>query len=129
MQPCNPPLSNKISESVVALQYADDMAVIAKGNIDTLISFKLILRLFTSVYGLEVNYAKSTFIPLNVPNADMGWIRAVMGCSQTSFPMTYLGMPLTLKRPTKQQFLPLVEKIEKRLEGWQMRGCSQGGGE
>ncbi|XP_078178924.1 uncharacterized protein LOC144573109 [Carex rostrata] len=113
------PLSNRIGDSIVALQYADDTAIIAKGDIDTLISFKLILRLFTSVSGLEVNYAKSTFVPLNIPEADMGWIRAVMGCSQTDFPVTYLGMPLTLKRPSKQQFLPLIEKIEKRLASWQ----------
>lgn len=35
------PLSNKVSESVVVLQYADDTAIITKGNIDTLISIPI----------------------------------------------------------------------------------------
>lgn len=114
----NSPLSRKIKDSVVALQYADDTAVIANAELDTLISFKIILRLFASVSGLQVNFAKSTFIPLNVPQVDLEWLSAVVGFSRTVFPVTYLGMPLTLKRPTKQHFLPLVEKIEKRLAGW-----------
>lgn len=50
-----------------------------------------------------------------------------MGCKQTTFPIQYLGMPLTLKRPSKQLFLPLVEKIERRLSGWQSRLLSRGG--
>lgn len=121
------PLSNKIDEPVVALQYADDTAVIARADIDTLVTFKLVLRLFTAISGLKVNYSKSIFIPLNVSAIDQPGIRAVMGCKQTTFPVTYLGMPLTLKRPNRQLFVPLIERIEKRLTGWQSKMLSRGG--
>ncbi|XP_078159556.1 uncharacterized protein LOC144555187 [Carex rostrata] len=50
-----------------------------------------------------------------------------MGCKETSFPVTYLGMPLTLKRPNKQLFVPLAERVEKRLQGWQSKMLSRGG--
>lgn len=114
-------LSNKIGDAIVALQYADDTAVIANADISSLISFKIMLRLFTSVSGLEVNFSKSTFIPINVSSANLDWVKAIMGCSQTTFPITYLGMPLTIKKPTKELFLPLVEKLERRLQGWQSK--------
>lgn len=90
-------LSNKINQAVVAMQYADDTAVIVRADLDTLISFKLILRSFAAMSRLQVNYDKSSFILLNISFVDLPWIQAVMGCKQTSFLVTYLGMPLTLK--------------------------------
>lgn len=123
----NLPLSNKINDAVVVLQYADDTAVIARADRDSIISFKLVLRLFTVISGLQINYQKSIFVPINITSTDLHWIREIIGCKQTTFPVQYLGMPLTLKRPTKQLFLPLVEKIERRLAGWQCKLLSRGG--
>ena len=67
------PLSRKIENSILAFQYADDTAVIANANVTSLIAFKIILRLFTKAFGLHINYAKSTFIPLNIPQQDLHW--------------------------------------------------------
>lgn len=112
-------ISNKISDSIVALQYADDTAIIARADPSTIVSFKLILRLFSAISGLEVNFTKSTFIPINVPNEDLLWLNQVLGFARTDFPVVYLGMPLTIKKPTRDLFIPLIEKIERRLEGKQ----------
>lgn len=60
------PLTQKVEESIIALQYADDTAVVARADISTLITFKLVLRLFSAVSGLQVNYSKSSFIPINI---------------------------------------------------------------
>lgn len=105
------PLSNRISKSMVALQYADDTALVVKADISTLITFKLIVRLFTSISGLEVNFSKSTFIPLNISAQDLPLTGAVVGFSRTDFPIMYLGMPLTLKRPTRELYTPIIERI------------------
>lgn len=121
------PLSNKLQDSMVALQYADDTAIIANGDITSLVTFKLILRIFSAISGLQVNYSKSTFVPLGIDGNDLHWVQAVMGCSRSDFPITYLGMPLTVKKPTKQLFIPLIEKVEGRLQGWQSRLLSRGG--
>lgn len=120
-------LSAKLTVPIVAFQYADDTAVVACSDISTLITFKLILRLFTSISGLQVNYSKSTYIPINISQEDLPWIHMVIGFSKTNFPVTYLGMPLTIKRPGKALYLPLVEKIERRLDGWQSKLLSRGG--
>lgn len=36
-------------------------------------------------------------------------------------------MPLTLQRPTRDMFLPLLQKIENRLAGWRGKLISRGG--
>lgn len=107
------PLTQKLQESIIAHQYVDDTVIIARADKTYLISLKVILRLFSSISGLQINYNKSIFIPINVPEIDLDWVRAIIGCKQSDFPTTYLGMPLTIRMPTKELFFPLVERIEK----------------
>lgn len=109
-------ISRKIRDSIIAFQYADDTAVIAKADLTSLISLKLIIRLFASISGLKVNFEKSIFVPLNVGQADMPWVQAVIGCTRSDFPVQYLGLPLTLKSPTRNLFMPLIEKFEKKIK-------------
>lgn len=68
------PLTTRMNNPIVALQYTDDIAIVARADASTLVTFKLILRLFTSISGLQVNFAKSTYIPINVEEVDKDWI-------------------------------------------------------
>lgn len=120
-------LTAKMREPIVVMQYADDTALIAKADISTLISLKLVIRLFTLVSGLKVNFTKSSFVPLNIAQPDVVWIQSVLGCSCTEFPVTYLGMPLTIKRPTRELFIPLIDKVERKLGGWKGKLLSRAG--
>lgn len=121
------PLSTRLHDSLMAIQYADDTAILASAEISTLITFKLMVRLFSKISGLQINFNKSCFIPINVPTHELEWIKAVMGCPQTEFPVLYLGMPLSIKRPSKAHFIPLIERVEQRLQGWQSKLLSRGG--
>lgn len=121
------PLSRKISDAIVAYQYADDTAVIARADATTLITFKLILRLFSSVSGLQVNYNKSSFIPINIGQNELSETRAIMCFPQTDFPIQYLGMPLSIKRPTRDMYRQLIERVQSRLDTWQTKLISKGG--
>lgn len=106
-------ITRKIRKSILAFQYADDMVVIAPTDIQSLISLKLIIMLFASISGLKVNYAKSTFIPLNVQETDIPWVQAVLGCSRSNFSFPYLGLPLSMVKPNK---VPAFnKKNEKKL--------------
>lgn len=51
----------------------------------------------------------------------------MLSCSRSNFPVTYLGLPLSVVKPNKDQFMPLVEKIEKKLGGWKGKFISKGG--
>lgn len=52
---------------------------------------------------------------------------ALLGCSITTLPITYLGLPLNITKPKKQDYMPLIEKVEKRMQGWKGRLISRGG--
>lgn len=120
-------ISRKIRDSILAFQYADDTAVITKADLTSLVSLKLIIRLFASISGLKVNFGKSIFVPLNVSQEDMPWVQAVIGCTRSDFPVQYLGVPLTTKSPTRALFMPLIEKVERKLSGWKGKLISKGG--
>lgn len=76
---------------------------------------------------MAINYDKSTWIPINIATEYLPVITAVLGCSISKFPIIYLGLPLTLKKPNKDLFLPLIEKIESKLAGWKSKLISRGG--
>lgn len=84
------------------------------------------LRLFAKMSGLEINYQKSTFVPLNMSTHNIQKAGAILGCTQTELPVTYLGMPLTIKRPDRSLFIPLIEKMEKKLQRWKGKMISRG---
>lgn len=65
------PLSTKYSQSIIALQYVDDTAIIANADLDTLVMLKIILRCFSSISGLRINYDKSSFIPFNLDRGEI----------------------------------------------------------
>jgi hypothetical protein len=65
------PISMKVHESVMGLQYADDTVIVANADVTTLVSVCLILCLFTKVSDLNINLTKSCFIPFNVQEDDI----------------------------------------------------------
>lgn len=110
-------LSKKCPKSIIALQYADDTAIIASAGLETLVTLKLTLRCFAQISGLKINYGKSSYVPFNLDRAEKLRAKVVLMFKQESLPIDYLGMPLSVTRPTKKSFLPLIERLEKRMEG------------
>lgn len=67
--------------------------------------------------GLHVNYHKSFMVPINVETFNLQYLANTFGCLTKSMPFTYLGLPLSIHKPTTQDFAPLLQKIESRLIG------------
>jgi hypothetical protein len=38
-----------------------------------------------------------------------------------------LGLPLTIKKPSREVYYPLVERVEDKLDGWKGKLISKGG--
>lgn len=93
------PLSVRYSEAILALQYTNDTVIIANGHQETLISLKLILRIFAKCSSLRINFSKSSFIPFNLEPIHVTNAKVILGFTQTTLPVTYLRMPLTIKTP------------------------------
>ena len=76
--------------------YADDAAVFMapiKKDIDI---FSAILRGFGEVTGLCTNFHKSSVVPIRCNNLNLGHILQSMPATMASFPLRYLGLPLSV---------------------------------
>jgi hypothetical protein len=50
---------------------------------------------FSSMTSLNINFDKSTFVPINVDSEATSHMDSIMGCPVATFPRTYTGMPLS----------------------------------
>jgi hypothetical protein len=80
-------------------------------------SLKNILTLFSTSTGLQVNYHKTTLVPINIDTDHAQALAQSFGGKVESLPFTYLGLPVGTTRPTVNDLMPLVTKLDKRLSG------------
>jgi hypothetical protein len=73
------------------------------------------LNSFVDSTGLHVNYHKSNIYPINVSDQKLAILANTFHRKVGTMPFTYLGLPLGLKKPNLGAFLPLIQKIERRL--------------
>jgi hypothetical protein len=109
------PLSDIGDQDFPIVQYAYDTLLILEACPRQLFFLKAILNSFASTTGLKVNYNKSNMYPINVNPEKMEILSRTLNCQIGAMPFTYLGLPLGLVKPRIQQFLPLIQRIEKRL--------------
>jgi len=99
------------------VQYADDTLIIMEGDPRQLFFLKTILHNFSESTGLRVNYSKSMILPINISEQRLDLLARTFGCTKGTLPFTYLGLPLGTTKPKVIDFLPLVNKCERRLGG------------
>jgi Reverse transcriptase (RNA-dependent DNA polymerase) len=109
------------------LQFADDTAIITPAHTRNIKLIAVVLKTFADVSGLQINLNKSGFLPIAVPNELISTIAALLGCTALTTPIQYLGLPLTIKRPPKIAFLPLITNIQNKFEGYKGRNLSMAG--
>jgi hypothetical protein len=111
------PIPLQTTNDFPIIQYADDTLIIMEGDPYQLFFLKTVLRNFSNSTGLKVNFSKSMMLPININESRLQHLARTFGCSTGSFPFTYLGLPLGLTKPKVQDYLPLVNKCERRLGG------------
>ncbi|KAJ4805083.1 RNA-directed DNA polymerase (Reverse transcriptase)-related family protein [Rhynchospora pubera] len=121
------PLSPRFPSPFVLLQYADDTLIFASANSAALRVLKLVLHLFQKVSGLLVSEQKSTIVPVNLSEQQAVVLLEFFGYAQAALPMLYLGLPLTIGRPDRSCYQPLITKIQQRLQGWKSKLLSRAG--
>ncbi|WVZ89347.1 hypothetical protein U9M48_035768 [Paspalum notatum var. saurae] len=77
-----------------------------------------LLDMFGHASGLRTNFNKSSVFPINCTAADLDVIKQAVGCEVSDFPCKYLGIPLTIRKPSKADLLPLVDKVADCLPKW-----------
>ena len=53
-------------------------------------------------------------------------MQSILCCRLEPFPITYLGLPLSLRKLTKQDVQPLLDRFSKKFAGWKPKFLSAG---
>jgi hypothetical protein len=114
------PLLLQCSPSLHVLQYADDTLIILQADVQQLRHLQKLLQDFGDISGLRVNYSKSNIIPINIVEDRIAPFTDALHCQRGSLPFTYLGLPLSTTKPTKELFLPLIQTVQRRLSACDM---------
>jgi hypothetical protein len=109
------------------LQYADDTLIIAKASPSAALHLKHTLDNFTSATGLQINFEKTTFVPLNASEDVASLIAAALRSPIQTFPQTYMGLPLSPTKLPPSAYQALLDRIDFYLAGWKAALLSKGG--
>ncbi|KAJ3691640.1 hypothetical protein LUZ61_020804 [Rhynchospora tenuis] len=95
----NATLTDRLKQPFYLFQYANDALIFSSVHGQAIHSLKLALQLFSQVSGLQINFSKSSIVPLNLSENTVLQVTQILECDTASLPVTYLGLPLTNKRP------------------------------
>jgi hypothetical protein len=79
--------------------YDDDVVLFVRPASSDLRMVKGILDCFGHVSGLRCNLLKSVVVPIQCSEEDIALVSGELSCTVSNFPCTYLGLPLTLRKP------------------------------
>jgi hypothetical protein len=79
---------------------------------------KHVLGLFEEATGLSINYHKTIFLPVAIPDDTAITLATSFGTSVSSFPQTYLGLPLSPHKISVSDCQPLIAAVDSHLSGW-----------
>jgi hypothetical protein len=86
-----------------------------------------VLKRYATLTGLTINSAKSVLIPIAIPTTHWEVVQGIMGCPIKHPLIKYLGLPLSVKKSTKLDYLSLLQKVQGRFRGSIGKWLSKGG--
>lgn len=105
-----------------------DVAVIFmasfKRDIDNL---SVILKGFGEVTGLCTNLHKSSVVPIRCNHFHLNYVLQNMPAARASFPMKYLGLPLSVWKLKAVDFQYLKDKAAGQLVSWEGQHATTAG--
>ncbi|XP_062198268.1 uncharacterized protein LOC133900987 [Phragmites australis] len=101
--------------------YADDVVLFMSPTSRDIQAHLAIIQFFGAVSGLKTNLDKCAAIPICCSESDVSAICENLTCGLSSFPIQYLGVPLTVGRLRKNHLQPLVDKVYSRTRS---TGCT-----
>ena len=100
---------------VMNIQYTDD-TIFFKPSDRCIVNLKRILCYFQTCAGLKINFNKSFLTGKGISDALARRYSAMLGCSQSSLPLPYLGLPLHYRKASYNDWTIVIDKIMGKLE-------------
>uniref|UniRef100_A0A0A9E3B5 Reverse transcriptase domain-containing protein n=1 Tax=Arundo donax TaxID=35708 RepID=A0A0A9E3B5_ARUDO len=101
--------------------YADDTAIFANPDKMEIKAISDLLTVFGIASGLKPNLIKCAVYPIQCEGLNMEDIMQPFPCAVKSFPCKYLGLPLSIKKLTRNDVQLLIDKIASKLPTWKGR--------
>ena len=109
------------------LAFADDVMLLCRGDIKSVRTLLDVLNKFGKVSGLVINPQKSSIYFGGVGISAKQAILLDTGLSEGSFPVRYLGVPLSPHRLLASQFTPLLQNLKSAVQAWMGKKLSYAG--
>ncbi|WVZ82824.1 LOW QUALITY PROTEIN: hypothetical protein U9M48_030040, partial [Paspalum notatum var. saurae] len=114
------------SKGISHIQYADDTVILLDGSDKSVVNLKLILYCFEWLSGLKINFQKSEVYAFGVDQAEKERMANMLNCVIGTFPMKYLGIPVSDSHLSASSFMQIFEKMKRRLDPWKGKHLSSG---
>lgn len=98
--------------------YADDATIFVAPVKEDLDALWTILHNFGQVTGLVTKNHKSSVLGIRCDNLDLQHVLQNFLATQTSFPMRYLGLPLSLAKMRSTDLQYIEDKAASKLAAW-----------
>jgi hypothetical protein len=107
--------------------YADDVVIFAKATAVDLQVVWAVLDCFGVVSSLKANPAKSSAAPIQCSDDVLEAVAPSLPCPLSPLPCSYLGLPLSIRKPRKAELQALLDKLAAKLPFWKARLMSREG--
>jgi hypothetical protein len=91
--------------------------MIMPGDLNEVQQLRDILTAFSAPTGLQINYHKTSMVPINVDEELASNLAEPFGCKLESIPFKYMGLSLDTTRPSILDLMPMVSRLDKTLSG------------
>ncbi|KAJ9536741.1 hypothetical protein OSB04_un000126 [Centaurea solstitialis] len=112
---------------ITHLCFADDLFVFTRGDVASVEVLKKALSIFAHRSGLSPNLQKSDIFFGNVPPSEKDAIIQCLPFRTGTFPIRYLGVPLSPVALKIADYGGLVARVHSRLQNWKCKFLSFGG--
>lgn len=114
------PFSNRHSIPQRMSIYADDIILFLKAKSEEVAATKLLLNISSCSSGFRCNLSKSSLSSIFCEEDQIEALGNILSCKVEKLPISYLGLPLSLKKLRKEDFQCLIDKLRSRLGPWRI---------
>jgi hypothetical protein len=86
-----------------------------------------VIEVFGTASGLRTNIAKCSANSIRRTDAHVALVELELRSPMEPFPQRYLGLPLSLRKPSAAQLQYLVDNVANKLPGWKASLLDKGG--
>lgn len=105
--------------------YADDAAIFLKPTEKDARNLKSLLQQLGEATRLSTNFQKMIVTPICCININIDDILHQLPAKWASFPIKYLGLPLSVKSLKRIDFQPLINKAATKMYAWNVENMTQ----